>query len=621
MYMINEDYPRLENSIFVKTHIMLKGLQFTRSMLRLCFYLLLVISVFWSCKSEPTSQAITSKRVGVNEVIVRLGGQPKKLNPLLFSSASASQVEGHLFNYLLVYDNENYGLVPSLAKARPLIEPIKKGLYKGGVSYTYEIQEAATWDNGTPITASDLIFTLKALNNPLVDAQATRAYMGSYKDILTYPESPKKFTIIANEEYILGEAASAFVVLPEYHYDSLGLMKPFALSDLTNPSKIDQLKKDEKIIAFAKWMNNSETNTNPKNIVGSGPYKITKWDSKQELVLEKKENWWGDSLEGKHENLEAFPDKIIYRIVPEMNTALTMLKDEGLDVLSNIPAINYDKMKSNDRLQALYDFSAPYNFKYTYLGLNQKHPILQEKKVRKALAHLMDVEEVIEVLEKGYARRIVGPIHPSKKNYNQSLEPIAFDLTKAKTLLAEAGWEDGDGDGILDKKIKGVKQDLRLRYHYMVGAEVRKNTGILFQAAAKKVGVEIDLEALEINALITKVRAREYDISALSWSQNPGFSDLYQIWHSDSDSGFGANMVSFRNEEVDRLIEQLRVTRDEAVMEPLYKRIQEVVYEEQPYIFMYAPQEKLAIHKRFSAKAYVVRPCYFENTFQINKAQ
>ena len=574
-----------------------------------------------SCNRDQAEQQADENTVEYskeNTATVRLPAEPDKINPLITTSVYSRIVYEPIFLYLLQFDPQSLEIAPQLAKSRPQIEELTDGPFAGGVSYTFEILDEAVWDDGTPILAKDFEFTLKVLFNPLVNAAPVRAYLEFIRDIEIDADNPKKFTVYTNQKYIVGEAAIGNIpIYPTYVYDKEGLMSDYALSDLTDPDKSAELSEDENIKAFADIFNSAEYGREKGNVVGSGAYSFESWESGQRIVLKKKKNWWGDKLDNPL--LAAYPDQITYKIIPDQTTTVAAIKAQEIDVTAQIDAKDFTDMKDDEMVNKYFNLYSPTALQYYYIGMNTKDRTgkLSDKRVRRALAHLVDVDQLINDLFYGLAERTVGPIHPSKSYYNKDLKPIEYNVEKAQSLLAAAGWEDSDGNGILDKEIDGEQVDLKISYITTSTSKFGRSLAEILTANFKKAGVELDVELLEFRQLIERLRSRDYEMNSGGWGQDPVPADLKQIWHTESDRPDGSNRVGFGNAESDALIDQIRVTLNEDERVDMYMRIQEVVYEEQPYIFLFSPRERIAIHKRFNTTVTSLRPGYIINDFQL----
>lgn len=569
------------------------------------------------CGAEEASDS-----PGTSESIVyaRLPAEPDRLNPLLSTSTYARVVNEQLFLSLLQYNSQTLKPEPQLAQSTPEIQSLKEGPYAGGVSYTYELREAAVWDNGEPITGHDFVFTLKALLNPKVAAAHIRPYFEFVKAVQVDADNPKRFTVYVDEKYILSEAAiNSVQVLPAYAYDPDNRMGDISLTQLTDPEQAAALAKDnEDLQAFASQFNSPEMSREKGQVVGSGAYRFERWETGQQVVIEKKENWWGADLVEGATVLRAEPDKVVFKIIPDQTASLAALKDGQVDVVAQIDAQDFVDLQENTMVQERFNLHAPPSFIYYYVAMNNRNPKLADKRVRRAMAHLVDVEELIKTQYHGLAQRTIGPFHPTKPYYHDELPPIEFSPEKAKTLLAEAGWEDTDNDGILEKDINGVSTPLEINFKISSASKFAEKQALLFQDKARLAGVDVNLIPMEFTVLIQDTKNRDYEMYSSAWGQDPVLDDPKQLWHAESDTPSGGNRVSFINARADSLIDAIRVTLDEEARNALYLEFQEVIYEEQPYIFLFSPFQRIAISKAFQAKASARRPGFFVNEFVKN---
>ena len=296
------------------------------------------------------------------------------------------------------------------------------------------------------------------------------------------------------------------------------------------------------------------------------------------------------------------------------------LKDGAIDVIGTVESKQFDELKANESAKKMLNFYSEPEFIYYYIGLNRKNQKLADKKVRRALAHLVNVDEIIDVVMYGYGVRTVGPFNPSKPYYHKDLPLIDYNPEKARALLKEAGWEDSNSNGIVDKVINGKKVELDIEYQV-------SQTGFSTQSAAlmkesfKKGGVNLIAVSKDANSQREAIMKREYEIGAGAWGQDPSLDDPKQLWHTTSNTPSGSNRVGFGNAETDRLIEEIQVTMDETKRNELYKKFQEVVYDDQPYIFLFSRKGRTVISKKFDIKPSLRKPLIFENQFRLAKSE
>jgi len=578
---------------------------------------LLALALTWAgCSSSrqpegnPYASAQTEPTRG-DWVIGHNLSDPDQLNPTNYQGADAGYIVGNIFMSLLTVDprDTNFPYLPALAKALPEISP-------DGLRFTFEIHPAATWDNGTPVTGEDFAFSVKVIKNPLVDCAALRPYYEFIKDVIIDPKNPQRFIVVTKQKYMLAlSSIGTLYVLPRYIYDPENLMGRYSIPELD--AKGEKLRNDPNIQKFARRYNGMQRE--PEHIVGCGPYLLERWETGQQVVLRRKARWWADTLEGVA--YEAYPDKLIYRVINDPNTAITNLKAQKLDVMNAIPAKDFIQLKANTGFTTHFNLHTPPMFAYSYIGLNirpqGRPPVFTDRRVRRALAHLLDVDMLIKKFSYGMAQRITGPTYPMQRGaYNDTLPLIPYDPAKAAQLLDEAGWIDRDGDGIREKMIDGRKVNLEFEILTNAGNEVRLQIARILQQEAQKVGVKVNITSLDWSIFLERTKKHDFDAYIGGWigSHNP--QDLKQIWHSKSWAEGGSNYVGFGNDETDRIIELIREELDKTRRDSLYRLFHAIVYEEQPYIFLTAPYERIAIHKRFrNAYTSPIRPGFFPNGF------
>lgn len=585
-----------------------------------------LLSIIIACETNSTGTENENtppkeSSIGNAELTIHEIGDPDGLNPITSSAANSLYIQNNIYCKLLVYNQQTLELSPQLAVSRPDIQVLEEGDYAGGMSLTYEIHPEATWDNGSPVTAEDYVFTIKAIKNPRVNSAQIRPYFDFLDDIKIDPNNNRKFTIYSKERYFRAEESSGQepFILPEYQYDPEGLMRQYTIQQLNDLTSLDQLMKDPNIVRFAESFNGPAFNRSPSDITGCGPYKFVEWSTGQRIVLERKKDWWGDKVKG-NKMLEAFPPKIIYRTIPDLTAAITNAKDGQIDVIRSIQPTKFIDLKDDSNFSSSFDLNTPDQFAYHYIGFNMRRPQFRDRGVRRAIAHLIDRDEMIESIFEGMAIKTNGPINPKKPYYNKNLPEIEYDIEKAKTLLAEAGWKDTDGDNILDKVIDGKKESLSIEYKYNQGHVVRKNIGQLLMDEASRVGIEIRLTPVDFSTLLDDADKRNFDMVALAWVKTPGLDDLKQVWHTDADKEGGSNRVGFGSAESDKIIDEIRVTLDPEVRKELYYKIQEIIAEEQPYVFLFVPSELIAIHNRFDGtETSPMRPGYRDASFKLRQ--
>ncbi len=556
-------------------------------------FLILLLFLVSACRDEPVAPKTFI------EIRARLAADPDRINPMISSSGYASEVYKLTHFPLLEYHPITLELEPIIARSLPVETPIDTGILAGGMAYTYEIRSEATWDDGTPITGNDYIFTLKAALNPLVKANSWRGFLSFIHDVIVTPDNPRRFTVLTTERYFLGMPATGnFNLYPAHIYDPHGLMADIPLRDFTHTETIEALANtDTRLAEFAAMFTSDAYSRDTSFVQGAGPYRLASWEAGQEIVLDRKSPWWGDGLTGQGEQFTAKPDRIRYKIIADEQAALTLLQDGGLDVVGELTPTAFKAMQADTVDKSGFDTHLPVYMQYYFIALNNHNPKLSDPLVRRALAHCLDLDLGIQSILEGLGERIIGPFHPSKSYYNREIKPVTFDPAEARQLLASAGWSDTNGNGTVDKQINGKTVEMKLTILLAAGSEVGRNLGLLLQQGAQQAGIEIILENKDFKLILGDMSRGDYDLTAMRNRKPPTDDDPYQGWHSDSDTPGGSNRAGYQSVVADSLILAIRDAPDQQTRYQLYRTFQEVLAADQPVIFLYAPKEPVISRK------------------------
>jgi len=580
-------------------------------------YLFACLFLFASCASGggDGKSSSSGKTEYPDRVVIHNLSDPDGLHPTNSTGASSTTIRNHMFQKLLSIDYTSLELQPWLAAKMPTVEE-----KDGGMIITYELKKGLEWDDGKPITARDVEFSIMCIKNPKVDAPHLRPYYGFIKDFVYDKDNPQKFQLICDEVFMLWDHSTGNdgYVFPEHLYDPNGYMKDFSLKDMIDENTA--AVKSSKNIKFAQDFN--DVNFHRTAINGSGPYKFVEWQTNQRVIMELKEDWYGDKFKGTgNQFFTTGPQKVIFETVNDMTTAITALKAEDLDVVQSVRPNDWVKLPDSDKFNENYIRSTPDFLTYSYIGIHTKNPLLRGKKTRQALAHLIDADVINETVLYGLNYRIVGPISKAYgDDYNNDLPLYQFDTEKAKQLLAADGWEDSDGDGILDKVIDGKRRPFKTTFYYNQGNAIRKSVGLTLQESARLVGIDIGVSSLEWSVFLERLKQHKIDLWYGAWVFDPRPSDPKQIWHTDSYTSGGSNYTGFGNAETNALIEAIRSELDPGKRKALYMKWQELLHEEVPYVFLFSGKRRNAIHKRFTnLKEGARNPGYYSGGFQMAK--
>ena len=528
--------------------------------------------------SSSVSQPDAAKPATGDWLISHSLSDPEQLNPLTSNDAAASELLQYIFQSLLTRDPRSLELKPLIAVARPAISADRR-------HYTFTIRRDAHFQDGTPLSGEDVLFSIKAIKCPLVNAPFLRVYFDSVVDARLLDEFTIEFSI--KEPYFLNESVLGGIdVLPRHYYDPGNLLKDATLADLRKPA--DQLSADIK--KFADDFNKNYS----RNPMGSGPYKFQSWKTGREIELVRDEKYWGYGKAGID---QPYLDRYKYRIINNLDAALVTLKSGGLDEM-NLNPVKHTRGTGSERFKSefqKYDYFAP---NFSYIGWNNEHPIFRDKRVRRAMTYFTNRKQMVRTILFGLGEVVEGPIYFFRPEYDKSLPSYEYDPKKGLELLQQAGWSDSDGDGILDKEVDGRKVPFRFEIKVNAGNTTRKSVALVLQDELKKHGIAASVRELDWTIFLADVKARKFDAILLGWAMSVNEPDAYQVWHSSQAANKGSNHISFKSARADRILEQYRREFDERKRIELYREFQQILSDEQPYTFLFVGKSVSAVQRR-----------------------
>ena len=527
------------------------------------------------------------------------------LNPVAARDELSQIICLQLYQPLMAVDFKTEELVGIVAKERPKVVVSDSNTS----SLTYNIRPEAQFDDGSSITATDVLFSLKLNVCPLINNVGGANYYGFIKSVTIYKNDPLKITFNCDESAVLYEYYSSdFAILPEIFYDKDNTLQQFSYTELLQN---ETLVSDSSIIRFANQFNSDQYAFNPEYINGSGPYELKKWNRTENILIERKSKWWGNAFNGQNSFFTNTAKTLNYEIINDPSTALVALKSGKIDFMGNIPARDFlalNKSKSKDRITT----ASASGFGYQYIGMNLNNAILANINVRKAIAYSVPKKQIIEKVYHNQATLTNAPLSSTRKElYNNNLTPYSYDLEKSRELLSADGWSDEDKDGVMEKMVDGKKLECRLRFHYNTGNEQREAVGLILKDELKKVGIALEIIGIEWSVYLQKLRNGEVDLFFSGRVNMPIPPDFTSYFHSSSANG-GRNYANYQNPKVDSLIFAIRRSSDKNKRITLIKEFQSIVNNDLPYLFLLTPKENLAYSNKLKGvKIYSLRPNFW----------
>ncbi len=551
-----------------------------------------------------------------NTVVFHITAEPDELHPTNGSGNMWYFINNYIHRFVVTFDLENLALRPDLVKAMPEMS-------EDALKFTCELREEPKWDNGEPISVEDIVFTFKANKCPLVNNPHAKPYLEYLQDVITYQDHPMKFTFVMKKTYLQNVAfLTDFPVIQRSYFDPDNVLDNYTILQFDDPD-FDPVEHEE-LKMWAKGFNDVKYSRDPDFIAGLGAYQVTGWDAGQSITLTRKENHWTQRLSQQTVYETAHPEKVIFKLNRDKSSQILEFKSQTLDASVSLSTKTLLDLQKDEEFNKNYHSQILSAFSYSFLAMNMrpdgiKHKkLFADKRVRRAMALLTPVDDIISVVKKGTGKRITGPVSPLKDDYNNDLELILYDIEEAKRLLNEAGWIDTDGDNIRDKVIDGEKVQFSFDLNYMTSQVEWKDNAQMIAESMYESGIRANLRPLDFAVLYERAENHNFDMMLGAWSGNSMPDDHKQIWHTSSWKNKGSNYTGFGNAATDALIDSINTTMDLEKRKELRRRFQQLLYNEQPYVFLTASTRKIVIHKRFgNANMYFERPHVIINNLKL----
>ncbi len=472
-------------------------------------------------------------------IIVSSISDARTLVPILATDSASGEICGMLFNGLVKYDSQ-MNLTGSLAESWEVLD--------GGRVIVFHLRKGVKWHDGERFTSKDVEFTYRKL----IDQDVRTPYSSDFTRVETFePVDEYTVKVVYKEPFSPALSSWGMFIMPEH-----------------------VLKSED--------LNKTDFGRHP---VGTGPYKFKSWKTGEKIELLSN----ADYFEGR-----PYIDRYIFKIIPDDSTIFLELETGGVD-MSALTPLQFTRQTQTRYFNANYrKFRYP-GFGYTYMAYNLSDPKFSDVRVRTAIDIAVNKEEMINTIFFGMARITTGPFMIGSWACNEDVKPAAYDPKKAIGLLDSAGWRDLDRDGWIEKDGKEFEFTVLINQ----GNMERLRSAEMIQAYLKKVGIRMKIRVLEWSALINEfIGKRRFEAVLMGWSL-PRDPDNYDIWHSSRTRQGEFNYIGYKNGEVDSLLEKGRGVFDQGERAEIYKRIHKLIYDDQPYLFLYSADALPIVSSRF----------------------
>ncbi len=417
-------------------------------------------------------------------------------------------------------------------------------ILNNGLSILFKLKKNILWHDGQPFTVQDVQFTYQKL----IDEKTKTPFSSNYLMI-------KEFKVIDNYSFIVTYDRPFAPILESW---CIGII----------PKHIFE-KED---------INTSKYNRMP---VGTGPYILKKWITDQKIILEANPKYF----EGK-----PYIAAYLYRIIPDQSVQFLELRNETIDELS----LTSDQWNAYDVFFKNYKKYRYPAFSFTFLGFNLLKEPYNNVKFRQAVSHAINKKDIIQGVLSGIGKEANG-IYPPQSWAYKEIKPYQYDKAKAVKLLSDIGFTK-DKNGML--LYKGQQFEINIITNQ--GNKARELTAQIIQEQLKQIGLKVNVRILEWSTFINQyVNEKNFDALILGWNTAVD-PDQYSLWHSEQTNKGQYNFMSYKNKEVDSLLVKGRSTFDKSKRIKAYHRIQDIMRDDIPCIFLYYPENLVAIHKRFN---------------------
>jgi peptide/nickel transport system substrate-binding protein len=485
-----------------------------------------------------------SPALEANTLVVGTRAEPKTLNPIAITASEGHQIAGLVFLKLLEEQDDFMSFEPQLASSWTWSDD--------SLAVTFDLRPDARWSDGKPVSAGDVRFTWE-LHVDTTVAWPSASIKSKIRDVEVKSERTVVFYFKERYLYQLMDANDG-VILPKHLLDGVP-------------------RAEIKSAPFGRAP------------VGNGPYALTRWEPGQYLELSANPLYFGNAG-GATPRVR----RVVFKFVPDAVTLAAQLKAGEIDLLESVQPGDLAGLRASRPDLDVYTVPSR---RMSFVAWNEKRAPFDDREVRRALTMGIDRAEIIQTVWQGYASECASPIVPLLWAFDPTIRPLPFDAGAARARLAERGYQDTDGDGVLDRDGRPLRFELLVN-----DAQNRVDVVTLVQAHLKRVGVRVDLRVMEYGAYIERILATEYDAAFVEWKTTTKV-DLTGLFHSKSMRPKGFNFVSYSNPEVDRAIDEALTKTDTASARALWNSVQRMIYDDQPYTFIAVPKEITAVDGRF----------------------
>jgi peptide/nickel transport system substrate-binding protein len=492
-----------------------------------------------ACGEKRQTEAAEDRPQKGGTLVIAIPNEPDAANSLLSGERYGQEINRNILYLPLITYNEKLELQPALAESWEM---------DGDSAVTFKIRRDVYWHDGVHTTAHDVLFTFERGRNPETgypNADYWAGWMGA--------QVTDSFTI----RFRMQPQPEPLGNLPWIPVMPRHLLESVAPADLKN----------------------APFNQRP---VGNGPFTFVEHRANDRWVFAANDKF-PQSLGGRPN-----VDRLILRIIPEASAQITELRTGNVHMIMPVGASDFSALRTDPALRGVVMPSRQYSF----IPWNTQRAPFNDVRFRRALTFAMDRQEIVDVLRGSYGRVAAGPVPPFHWSNDTTIKPLAYSPDSSKAILAALGMRDRNQDGFVEL---ANGKPLQIELKFAAASQAQRDLAELVRADLQAVGIKLVPRPMDFSAVVEHIttQPRNFD-GAIMGFENDVRLVLRDMFHSSAKNA-PYQFASYSNAEVDSLLDRLNATVSREEAAPLWRRLQTVLRDEQPWTFLFYYSELVAL--------------------------
>ncbi|AJD92443.1 glutathione-binding protein gsiB precursor [Jeotgalibacillus malaysiensis] len=470
---------------------------------------------------SETEDGATAEGGSGGDLMLNVLSDASSLDPHGSNDVPSSNIQANIYE-TLVFQNADNEIEPLLAESWEAVDDL---------TWEFKLREDVTFHDGSAFNAEVVKANLDRVLDP--DVASPRGFL---YEMITEVNVIDEYNVQIVTEYPFAP------LLAHLSHSGGGMISMDAIE--ADYAAMEEGSEPGSVIA--------------QEPVGTGFFKFESWTPGEEIVLSNNEEHWDGGAQ---------VDTVTFRVVPESGTRVAELETGNAHIIDPLQPNEVSRVDNLDNASAQIQGSTS----LSYLGFNMEQEPFDNQQVRQAISMAVDKASIIEGIYEGYGVPAVGPIPPGVFGYDESVEPLEYNMDEARALLEEAGFADGFSTTIMTND-----------------NPQRVDTAVLVQEALAELNIDVEIEVVEFGSFLDETAAGNHDMFILGWSTPTADADYatYALFHS-SQVGAPGNRSFLQDDEVDSLLDQGRQETDQDARAEIYSQLQERLVEVAPMVYIH----------------------------------